>query len=44
MLAAAPAEEAGRFADTPRLGQYPGRVLELGDRDGTQREQGGTMV
>ena len=32
------------FADTPRLGQYPGRTLELGDRDGVQREQGGTLV
>ena len=32
------------FADTPRLGQYPGRALELGDRDGVQREQGGTLV
>ena len=44
VLAPAPAEEAGRFADTPRLGQYPGRALELGDRDGAQREQGGTLV
>ena len=44
VLASAPAEEAGRFADTPRLGQYPGRALELGDRDGARREQGGTLV
>ena len=45
VMAAVPSEqEADRWADTPRLGQYPGRPLELGQKDGQQNRQKGVKV
>ena len=38
-----PEQEPDRWADTPRLGQYQGRPLERGQRDG-QNGQRGAMV
>ena len=45
VMAAIPPEPGpDRWADTPRLGQYQGRPLELGQKDGQSNEQKGVMV
>lgn len=44
MAAAIPEQGPDRWADIPRLGQYPGRPLIFGQRDGRQNKQKGVKV
>ena len=45
VMAAVPSEQdTDRWSDTPRLGQYQGRPLELGQKDGQRSEQRGVKV
>ena len=44
VMAASSEPGPDRWADTPRLGQYPGRPLSLGQKDGQQNRQKGVKV
>lgn len=44
MAAAVPAQTPDRWASTPRLGQYQGYPLDLGQADGRQNGQKGVIV